>query len=115
MNIVNIDLNELSNIFNYILDKVEDCYSEEVKASIANYLNTVKVDVPKVSKNTYTVVLQEGEQIFAPIVCLTLENAIIMRKEIFTKYCEEKNVEIANPEDFVDFEKAVWAYILLYF
>ena len=68
-------------------------------------MNIVNRDI---SKYLYTVVLQEGEQIFTPIICLTLEDAITTRKKIFTKYCKEKNIKIANPDDFSDYEKAIW-------
>ena len=37
MNIVKIDKTELDNFLDYILDKTEDCYKEEVKQSIDRF------------------------------------------------------------------------------
>ena len=39
MNIVKIDSTELDNFLDYILDKVEDCYKDEVKKSIERFKN----------------------------------------------------------------------------
>ena len=37
MNTLKIDKEELSNFLDYILDKVEYCYEEEVKKAVENF------------------------------------------------------------------------------
>lgn len=41
MNAIKIDKEELSNFLDYILDKVEDCFKDEVKKSIENFKNRI--------------------------------------------------------------------------
>lgn len=43
MNIVKMDKNELLKFLDYILDKVEDCYKDEVKKSIERFINEIEV------------------------------------------------------------------------
>ncbi len=43
MNIVKMDKNELLKFLDYILDKVEDCYKDEVKKSIERFIDEIEV------------------------------------------------------------------------
>lgn len=61
------------------------------------------------TRHVYTVVLTEGEEIFNPIVCLNIDEAIKTRKKVFTRHCSVKNIKLNNMNKYDDFETVVWA------
>lgn len=103
----------LTDRYNEIQKKVNNLESKNDAYTIAReeimdigFKNNKETKLPP---TIYTVVLKIGEEIFSPIICITVKDAVRTRKEIFSKYCLEKNIKLQNGNDFDDYEKVVWA------